>query len=379
MDASSHLSVVLDLPPAQWHRAAHHGLPLSDFLSHVLVFLHAHIAANAENSLAVFGAFPGSSTLLYSSADPVPEHLPIHPNSYPPFAALDHAVNRRIHAHLDALDDSSADPSALIAAITKALCYVNRLSLSPAANTNPSAERDPSVLPDPRLLVLSVSPDLATSYIPIMNSVFSAQKLKVTIDVCQVFGPDTVFLQQAAHLTGGSYIHLERRDALLQYLIMAFLPSPAIRNVIAVPTQDKVDFRAACFCHKNIVDVGFVCSVCLSIFCQPVPVCSTCRTKFPIKTLQRLNQSRPPLPSTPNGPGATTPRSNPGTPRIGPGGTNGTAVARSVSTSATTAASGELPHSSTIGLGTPNGNGNVGRSLSMGTPVTNTSPNGTAR
>lgn len=43
---------------------------------------------------------------------------------------------------------------------------------------------------------------------------------KVTIDVCKVYGSDTVFLQQAAHLTGGSYIHLEKRDALLQYLIV---------------------------------------------------------------------------------------------------------------------------------------------------------------
>lgn len=45
---------------------------------------------------------------------------------------------------------------------------------------------------------------------------------------------------------------------------MTFLPSPSIRRILAVPTQDKIDFRAACFCHKTIVDVGFVCSVCLS-------------------------------------------------------------------------------------------------------------------
>lgn len=78
---------------------------------------------------------------------------------------------------------------------------------------------------------------------------------------------------------------------------MSFLPPPAIRQLISVPTQDRVDFRAACFCHKRIVEIGFVCSVCLSsklclvsqgtlpftnqpfltVFCQPVPVCSTCR------------------------------------------------------------------------------------------------------
>lgn len=31
-----------------------------------------------------------------------------------------------------------------------------------------------------------------------------------------------------------------------------------------LPTQVNVDFRAACFCHKKVVDVGFVCSICLS-------------------------------------------------------------------------------------------------------------------
>jgi len=137
-----------------------------------------------------------------------------------------------------------------------------------------------------------------------MNAIFSAQKLvrycfrpipplfalklppqKVTIDACQIYGPETVFLQQAAHLTGGSYLRPERRDALLQYLLvshrvcmqaatwlieptqMTFLSPPSIRKILAVPTQDRIDFRAACFCHKNIIDVGFVCSVCLSSMC----------------------------------------------------------------------------------------------------------------
>lgn len=48
---------------------------------------------------------------------------------------------------------------------------------------------------------------------------------------------------------------------------MSFLSPPLIRKVLTVPTQDKIDFRAACFCHKNIVDIGFVCSVCLSSPC----------------------------------------------------------------------------------------------------------------
>jgi hypothetical protein len=63
-----------------------------------------------------------------------------------------------------------------------------------------------------------------------------------------MYGPDTVFLQQAAHLTGGSYILLERRDALLQYLIVRYPHS------ILIPS-----------CHINS-------SYCRCPFCRPLPL-----------------------------------------------------------------------------------------------------------
>jgi len=53
---------------------------------------------------------------------------------------------------------------------------------------------------------------------------------------------------------------------------MSFLPSPSIRKIITIPTEDKTDFRAACFCHKHIVDVGYVCSVCLSSLARSIPL-----------------------------------------------------------------------------------------------------------
>lgn len=87
-----------------------------------------------------------------------------------------------------------------------------------------------------------------------------------------------------------------------------------MRQLILMPSQERVDFRAACFCHKRIIDVGYVCSVCLSstsgrfrlicepilnlgpshsVFCKPTPVCSTCKTRFPLKTLQALGAGMP--------------------------------------------------------------------------------------
>lgn len=89
-----------------------------------------------------------------------------------------------------------------------------------------------------------------------MNSIFSAQKLvrrlaldrirlltahvwqKVTIDVCKLFGADSVFLQQAAHLTGGSYIQVERPDSLLQYLMVRNDPTGCLLGTeLTCPTS----------------------------------------------------------------------------------------------------------------------------------------------
>ncbi|KAI0344672.1 transcription factor Tfb4 [Trametopsis cervina] len=320
MDKASHLSVILDLSPTQWHLSGlpsnKPSLPLSTFLSQMLAFLNAHMACKDENSLAVFGALPGKSVMLYSTTMPTDEQAIVpDSNTYRPFKILDSTVMQSILQQVNALGEPEQEaPIDFVGALTKSLCYINRV-------TNVASARTEGIigLPDPRILIISVSPDQSSSYISIMNSIFSAQKLKVTIDVCKLYGTDSVFLQQAAHLTGGSYINVERPDALLQFLMMSFLPPPGIRQLISVPTQDKVDFRAACFCHKDIVDIGFVCSVCLSIFCSPVPVCSTCRTKFPMKTLQRLNAVKPKTTPTASRPG--TPGSLPRSTSIAPGGT----------------------------------------------------------
>ncbi|KAH9002044.1 TFIIH subunit Tfb4/p34 [Lactarius hatsudake] len=265
MDRSCHLSLIIDLSPSQWHLSAQPTNP------HPLSF---------------------QTTMLYSSLDADSSNTndpPADANSYRPFKFVNTIVTNNIQKELDLLEGLTEEPPVtLVGALTKALCckFLNlsrarshdRLDINRLAHPPPgSVATETTTEADARILILSVSPDLSASYIPVMNSIFSAQKLKVTIDVCKVYGEETVFLQQAAHLTGGSYIYLERRDAFLQYLTMSFLPPPSIRHIIAVPRQDKVDFRAACFCHKNIVDIGFVCSVCLSIFCSPVPVCSTCR------------------------------------------------------------------------------------------------------
>jgi transcription initiation factor TFIIH subunit 3 len=197
-------------------------------------------------------------------------------------------------------------------ALTLGLSYINREKIIYAESTGSSnaeatanqTTTDPATLSSrnaalqARILLLSISPstDIAHQYIPIMNCIFACQRLSIPVDVCQIPLPNTsststVFLQQAADATKGIYIPLRIDSSLsdskiasltlLQYLLTAFLPSPqSSRLHLILPTSISVDFRAACFCHRNVVDIGFVCSICLSIFCAPPPDgdCLTCST-----------------------------------------------------------------------------------------------------
>ncbi|KAJ1304534.1 hypothetical protein OPQ81_005675 [Rhizoctonia solani] len=296
----AHLILIIDLSPTQWQLSASsnvngaQGMDLLTFMSQVLVFVNSHLACRQENSVAILGAFPLHSLTLYpSSADNARANIGLGPeaeaNTYHGFRSVDDLLMDKIQSELAAMSELDAQkPIALVPSLTQALCQINRLSAPQRklASDKPTASSVP--ITDSRILILSVSPDASTPYIPFMNCIFSAQKLRVPIDVCRVFGPDTIFLQQAAYLTGGCYLNLDSGSSLLQSLTMCFLPSASLRNVIELPSQGKVDFRASCFCHKEVVDMGYVCSVCLSIFCKPVVVCATCKIKFPIASYKKM-------------------------------------------------------------------------------------------
>jgi transcription initiation factor TFIIH subunit 3 len=153
--------------------------------------------------------------MLYSSTDAVIDNQPRDANSFPPIKIVDSVIVEKISEELDALGEAEEEgdiESIWIAGfpLTKRrssvsgrctnqspLLYdvwppqfhfpshhnytdVNRVTSPPnisSSHAKPTKALDTLLMPDPRILVLSVSPDLSTSYIPIMNAIFSAQKL----------------------------------------------------------------------------------------------------------------------------------------------------------------------------------------------------------
>ncbi|KAL1987024.1 hypothetical protein VTN96DRAFT_4898 [Rasamsonia emersonii] len=316
--APSLLAIILDTNPHAW-ALLEKSLPLSKALANILVFINAHLACNYTNEVAVVAAHSQRAAWLYPShrqqnstpgsvdADGDIEmnghadegsasRSTAQANKYRPFRVVEEQVTRNLRellASTDASHVSSTTSTMMAGALTLALSHINRRTISwadahggsnlddspaatsaamvPGAPTNTSSGAASTFMGlQSRILIISVSSstDSAHQYIPIMNSIFACQRLHIPIDVCKLSG-DAVFLQQASDATGGVYMSLSEPRGLLQYLMMAFLPDQRSRQHLVLPSRVDVDFRAACFCHRRVVNIGFVCSICLSIFCEP--------------------------------------------------------------------------------------------------------------
>ncbi|OOF97438.1 hypothetical protein ASPCADRAFT_206267 [Aspergillus carbonarius ITEM 5010] len=314
------LTIIVDTNPHAW-ALLNPTLPLSTAIANILVFLNAHLACNYANEVAVVASHTHKATWLYpverstttttrdTDGDIAMRHQAPSPpptsstsiNKYRPFRIVEEQVTANLHALMTNTTSASLSTTTstmMAGALTLALSHINRRTIAwneahggdisnPNDPSNPSSSNTTRATPEStlqsRILILSVSSSTGSAhqYIPIMNAIFACQRLHIPIDVCKLSG-DAVFLQQASDATKGIYMALEEPKGLLQYLMMGFLPDQRSRRHLVLPTRVDVDFRAACFCHRRVVDVGFVCSICLSIFCEPLGdgVCLTCGSRL---------------------------------------------------------------------------------------------------
>ncbi|OTB08929.1 hypothetical protein M426DRAFT_51211 [Hypoxylon sp. CI-4A] len=289
------LTIVIDTNPRAW-AAISEELSISKAIANLLVFVNAHLAFGNDNHVAILAAHTNRAVWLYPRSPNVDPALSTSANKFPQFAQIESSILTSLRSLIDSTAPTDLKPTTLISgALTLALSYINKMSAAfspaktssdpayPTSTINTSAPgTTPAATLHSRILVLSVSDSEPAQYIPTMNAVFAASHARIPVDTLSLYGMPT-FLQQAAFITGGSFLSAANNPrGLLSYLMFGFLADAEARKALIVPTQDTVDFRAACFCHRNVVDTGFVCSICLSIFCE-VPrhaECLTCGTKL---------------------------------------------------------------------------------------------------
>jgi hypothetical protein len=135
-----------------------------------------------------------------------------------------------------------------------------------------------------RMLVLQAGADEAEQYMAVINCAFSAARHGALLDSALLIpARQSVCLQQAAHITRGVHMNVAAEErgrhpaALLQLLTTVYLPEANLRTSRLLPLpQPGVDLRASCFCHHKHKSEAWICTVCLSVFCEHSPVCATC-------------------------------------------------------------------------------------------------------
>lgn len=261
-DDVSLLVVLIDTNPYFWS-TSNQGLPFSKLLSHLVAFFNSILLLNQLNQVVVIATGVNSCGYIYDSSLPPPNN-----RAQNLLQKLEEFVikDEELSADEDFVDGIKS--SLLSGSLSMALCYIQRVF------------RSGSLHPQPRILCLHGSPDGPGQYVAVMNSIFSAQRSMLPIDSCVIGAQHSAFLQQASHITGGIYSKPQQLDGLFQYLSTLFATDLHSRRFIHLHKSVGVDFRASCFCHKSTIDMGYICSVCLSIFCKAHKKCSTCGSTF---------------------------------------------------------------------------------------------------
>lgn len=308
---------------------------LKSVTEQLLVFLNTFLLLHESNRVCVIMSGSDSASLVYP-AFPHPDSLPPNFETIVEDASLDaaagyssnHCLVMDPHQILRDLEEAVQEglkaslraqekpevlerQSWISSALATALCLLNRtrriqsarlaLSLGQDKELIDSVEKDTQC--NGRILTVLAQTDAPDQYVSVMNCIFSAQRMGIPIDSCMLAkDQDSTYFEQAARLTNGVYVRPEAfsvttPNTLMQILQTVFLVDRQSRDFLAMPTPDKVDFRASCMESREIIEDGYTCSVCLSTFNRSVAkgaaMCPVCNARFAVTTTRK----RPPRPS----------------------------------------------------------------------------------
>ncbi|CAK9440180.1 uncharacterized protein LODBEIA_P42800 [Lodderomyces beijingensis] len=320
-DDPSLLAIILDVSPQGWYNLRN-TITLVDVAKSLLVFLNSHLSLNNSNQVAFLASSPLKSEFFYphpNAKSTTVENSRISAGMYRQFKNVNEVIIEELIKFLEltskqeSLHKVNNRHSTITGAISMALTYTNRIltldqsitttmasamttaSMNKSGNASSGSSGNISTTSatpmKSRILIVSASDsDDNLNYIPLMNCIFTAQKLKVSIDIAKLGFKNSSYLQQASDATNGVYLHIEDPRGIIQVLSTAFFIEPSLRPYVILPTNTQVNYKASCFLTKKPVDLGYVCSVCLCIMSK-IPEdarCPACASDFDKKIIQSL-------------------------------------------------------------------------------------------
>ena len=280
------LFLILDVHPYWWGRLSllkQIKISFENFIHQITIFCNSFLTLSPTNSLCVAGFHVKDALLFRSkSTDSSDQQYEGHDFCQSFSSNLSEFMAQIQENDQILVDKKSSETSGFIPAMIKCLCIANK-SLKP----------DPNV--DVRFLIIKLSPILSAEYLPLMNCLFACQKQKYVVDVFSMCF-NTTSLQQMSSLSNGIFLKCpEDSTKILSSLLLHFLmPSDFRQGKLRNPGSALLDYKASCFCHRKLVDIGWVCSLCLSVFCAFTPVCITCSSMFKLPNASVSSRKRKP-------------------------------------------------------------------------------------
>jgi transcription initiation factor TFIIH subunit 3 len=265
------LFIVVDCNPLHWSNLES-NLSFVEFFENILLFIQNYLLLNSANKFNVILFDNNRAQYLVDTQHFQSDFIDFEKmksiliDSFKSFFATSGMATGTNYA----LESSPK----LTRALSQTLLYINK-------RCSPNQDSQ-IVLFSPSMI------DSEIEYIAIMNIIFAAVKMKVLIDCILLTQTDSNLAQQMSHLTGGLYVKPSVLKNLSLYLLTTILCPPLLRNQFSQVSPNSIKLSASCFCHKKPVDIGFVCSCCLSIFCSPQVSCPTCELSNP--TMMESNE-----------------------------------------------------------------------------------------
>jgi transcription initiation factor TFIIH subunit 3 len=195
------------------------------------------------------------------------------------------------HESSSSLNPDLSKPFLLQVALSRAFAILNRQEHDLCTKAEEDSELDLPVLSGSsnfpaRIIVFSATKDDPSQTVPTMNSIFACHKKGITIDSVSIGSYSTSsLLQVAADITSGYHSQVRTISHLQSVLMSVLLVDAPLRQELRIPKLALVDHKATCFCHQRYASIGYVCSVCLAVFCEPCQPCKVCEVAFDISTL----------------------------------------------------------------------------------------------
>ena len=198
------------------------------------------------------------------------------------FAEVKKRIMKQLHGVFLAKSSLNFTPhSHVISALSKSICALQKLKTN---NTNKQYKMDS------RIIMVHNSEMEKNIYGKLMNCIFVLDSRNIVLDVIDLYNKDPYeYLKQAALKQKGVHFNLSPADSgMFQYLCAGLLISNSERNSSCkMPYKVEIEYKGSCSCHNAQVDVGYVCSVCLGVYCgesfkkhKDAGICVFCKERF---------------------------------------------------------------------------------------------------